>query len=181
MKYCHAISMLAWAGIGIILYLVAVVISAVLIIYEWQNVIYFGRSMLLPVKWQVEIHPKFGVYLQDLRLILTKRLLYLIGFAANTGNSSSFHTFNESLLYSFLCYSLGITICGFRLSNLLNQSDFRNRTTAWYSKIFFSFKLNILVNLWFLFSPFLSSFTIAQHLLLCCCSCRNFAMDIVII
>ena len=37
---------------------------------------------------------KFDTYLQDLRLILTKRLLYLIGFAANTGNSSISHTFN---------------------------------------------------------------------------------------
>ena len=68
-------------------------IFPVLIIYEWQNVIYFGRSMLLPVKWQVEICIKFDTYLQDLRLILTKRLLYLIGFAANTGNSSISHTF----------------------------------------------------------------------------------------
>ena len=48
--------------------------------------------MLLAFKWQVEIITKFGPYLQDLRLILTKRLLYLIGFAANTGNSSRSHT-----------------------------------------------------------------------------------------
>ena len=72
-----------------------VVYWPVLIIYEWQNVIYFGRSMLLPLKWQVEISIKFDTYLQDLRLIPTKRLLYLIGFAANTGNSSRSHTFNE--------------------------------------------------------------------------------------
>ena len=40
--------------------------------------------MLLPVNGKLEIRPKFGAYLQDLRSIPTKRLLYLIGFAANT-------------------------------------------------------------------------------------------------
>ena len=50
--------------------------------------------MLCRLNGKVEIRPKFGPYLQDLRLILKKRLLYLIGFAANTGNSSSLHTFN---------------------------------------------------------------------------------------
>ena len=49
--------------------------------------------MLCRLNGKVEIHPKFGVYLQDLRLILKKRLLYLIGFAANTGNSPRSHTF----------------------------------------------------------------------------------------
>ena len=50
--------------------------------------------MLCRLNGKLEIRPKFGAYLQDLRLILTKRLLYLIGFAANTGNSSISHTFN---------------------------------------------------------------------------------------
>ena len=50
----------------------------------------------------MEIHPKFGVYLQDLRLIPTKRLLYLIGFAANTGNSSIFHTFLMNMTLNLL-------------------------------------------------------------------------------
>ena len=58
--------------------------------------------MLCRLNGKVEIHPKFGVYLQDLRLILKKRLLYLIGFAANTGNSSRSHTFNQVKLdYSY--------------------------------------------------------------------------------
>ena len=52
--------------------------------------------MLCRLNGKVEIRPKFGPYLQDLRLILKKRLLYLIGFAANTGNSSISHTLNNN-------------------------------------------------------------------------------------
>ena len=51
--------------------------------------------MLCRLNGKVEICIKFDTYLQDLRLILTKRLLYLIGFAANTGNSPRSHTFNK--------------------------------------------------------------------------------------
>ena len=51
--------------------------------------------MLCRLNGKLEIRPKFGAYLQDLRLIPTKRLLYLIGFAANTGNSPRSHTFNK--------------------------------------------------------------------------------------
>ena len=66
--------------------------------------------MLLPVNGKLEIRPKFGAYLQDLRLILKKRLLYLIGFAANTGNSSSLHTFKEERIINSRYYNVYLTI-----------------------------------------------------------------------